>query len=140
MRFSTQAEIDNFQNNYPDCKILNSEVSIEGDDIANLFGFSTVHNYVLTDIMGLGNLKSVGDGSISIRANFALTSLTGPENLDDGTLDFIQITYNKLLSSCDIQFICDHLASPKVDINIHDNAEGCNNQQEVETACRPGLY
>jgi hypothetical protein len=224
VRFSTQAEIDNFQNNYPGSKILNWEIWIEGNDIANLHGLSTItqieeslhinasdllinleglegitsiggglyidaisdnaplnslkglenlktignglsitglpvlkdvkglqnlistghgleirNNYLLSDLTGLGNLKSVGNGFISIKANDALTSLAGLENLDDGTLNFIEITYNKLLSSCDIQLICDHLASPNVDINIHDNAEGCNNQQEVAAACGTGL-
>ena len=35
-----------------------------------------------------------------------------------------------------MQSVCDYLAIPGRYISIHDNATGCNSQQEVEEACR----
>ena len=45
------------------------------------------------------------------------------------------ITDNENLSSCDVQSVCDYLASPNSSVSILWNAPGCNSQQEVEEAC-----
>ncbi len=37
--------------------------------------------------------------------------------------------------TCDVQSICDYLLSPNGTVEIHDNAPGCNSQEEVEAAC-----
>ena len=36
---------------------------------------------------------------------------------------------------CEVQSICNYLAAPNGNIEIHDNATGCNSQEEVEEAC-----
>jgi len=95
---STQAEIDNFQNNYPDCAEIEGDVEISGDDIVNLNGLNSIStiggslviysNLSLVDLTGLENLISVF-GSLHIGlpnpggawGNISLTSLSGLNNL-----------------------------------------------------------
>ena len=64
--FSTQASIDNFQTNYPNCTQIEGAVTITGSNINNL--------------NGLNVLTSIG-GNLNIGLNPALTSLTGLNNL-----------------------------------------------------------
>ena len=64
--FTTQAQIDNFQANYPGCTEIIGHVTIDGNDINNL--------------NGLNVLTSIG-GTVFIPTNPALTSLSGLENM-----------------------------------------------------------
>ena len=45
------------------------------------------------------------------------------------------ISNNNSLSNCDALSICEYLANPSGVVEIHDNASGCNSQEEVEQAC-----
>lgn len=67
--FSTQAQIDSFQINYPGC------TEIEGDPVIGGMGGNSI-----TNLNGLSVLNTVG-GEFEIDANWALTSLTGLESL-----------------------------------------------------------
>jgi len=91
-------------------------------------------NPVLADISSLGNLTSIG-GALELYDNDALTSLTGLENIDAGTISNLVIAFHYSLSNCAIESICNYLANPNGTIEIYDNATGCNSQQEVEEAC-----
>jgi hypothetical protein len=89
--FQSQAEIDNFQTNYPNCTEIEGNVFIEGSNITNLNGLnllnsigchlSITYNPSLTSLTGLDNLTSIGQ-SLFIQGNTALTSLTGLDNLN----------------------------------------------------------
>ncbi|HNS17051.1 MAG TPA: T9SS type A sorting domain-containing protein [Bacteroidales bacterium] len=59
----------------------------------------------------------------------------GIENIKAGSIVNLQIAYNTYLSDYEMQSICDYLTSSYASSNIHDNAPGCNSQQEVEDAC-----
>ncbi len=170
--FTTQAEIDNFQINYPDCDNIEGELWIQGNDIINLNGLNVLtdiggdlyidDNEVLISLTGLEGLNYIGGnltigsypggnpvlqslssladltligGNIYIYANSALTSLSGLENINNASIENLTIKYNSLLSTCHVQSICDYLASPNTNIEIHDNASGCNSPEEVEDAC-----
>jgi hypothetical protein len=108
--FTKQAQIDNFQTNYPGCTEIEGDVTISGLGIRNLMGLSVLTsigghlsiggssalasiggglfiggpddqgNPSLTSLMGLENLASIG-GSLSIMGNSTLTSLAGLDNL-----------------------------------------------------------
>jgi len=93
-----------------------------------------VTNTALTSITGLDNVTSIGDWLV-IYENTALTSLTGLDNIDPNSIDSLFIGFNSSLSTCAVQSICDYLAAPGGVIEIHDNATGCNSQQEVQEAC-----
>ena len=218
--FTTQAQIDNFQINYPNCTEIEGYVEINGYDITNLNGLNVlttigeglyidgdnsltsltglenltsigeyiaivynaalisltgldnltsiggdlwiegndaltsmtglenltsiggelaiVSNPFLTSLTGLGNLTSIGEW-FGIEDNAALTSLTGLDSIDAGSITNLYICYNESLSTCEVQSVCDYLVSPNGTIEIHDNATGCNTQEEVEEACTAGL-
>lgn len=92
--FSSQAQIDNFQVNYPVCTEILGDVTIHGTDINNLNGLSVLNsiggyliiggwpdeNYLLTSLTGLDNLSSIG-GEFRIYGNNALPNLNGLESL-----------------------------------------------------------
>ncbi len=125
-------------------------------------GLSIAYNNLLTCLTGLNNVNDIGGGidilsnpslssltglegltsiweQLSINRNNALTSLTGIDNIDAASILDLQIYENSSLSSCAVQSICDYLASPGGTVAIYDNANGCNNQQEVEAACGVGI-
>ena len=83
--FSSQAQIDNFPVNYPDCTEILGDVWIEGSGINNLSGLSSITTiggnlemwYVpLTSPSGLENLTSVGGNLV-----LGKTNPTGLKNL-----------------------------------------------------------
>lgn len=93
-----------------------------------------MNNPGLSSIAALGNLSSIGN-FLWIRHNVALTHLSGLENIDPGSISDLVIAFNSSLSSCEVESICDYLAGSSGNISIHDNANGCNSQEEVEVAC-----
>ncbi len=74
--FTTQAQIDSFQINYPNCTEIEGDVKIDGDDITNLNGLNVLTaiggylwfkgNVVLTNFTGLDNVTSIG-GYLTIK-------------------------------------------------------------------------
>ncbi len=106
---------------------LDNVTSIEG----SLFIY---HNDALTNLMGLDNVISI-DGTIGIDDNSNMISLTGMDNIEAASINYLNIYNNSSLSTCEVQSVCDYLASPSGLVNIHDNAPGCNSQEEIEEAC-----
>ncbi len=104
-------------------------------NITTLEGYLRISsNYNLTSLTGLNNLTSIG-GYLEIRFNDVLTSLTGLDNIDAASIDSLFIIDNDSLSTCDVQCICDYLASPNGVVEIYSNAPGCNNPPEIANAC-----
>lgn len=98
--FSTQAQIDGFQVNYPYCTEIEGDVIIQGSSIINLNGLSVLtsiggslsirHNDLLSDLMGLNNLTHIGS-LLSIEFNDSLKNITALINLTDiGTFIYLQ--------------------------------------------------
>jgi hypothetical protein len=87
---TTQAQIDSFQVNYPDCSTIEGDVIIYGDEISNLAGISILDSIfgdleiedtrLLSDMSGLDNLNYIG-GDLYIYYNDWLLNLIGLENL-----------------------------------------------------------
>ncbi len=170
--FTTQAQIDNFQTNYPDCSVIEGWVTIfdghSGDNITNLTGlnvltsiggdfiieandslnnltglggltsiggsFEILHNYSLSSLTALENLSSIG-GDLWIRWNATLTSLIGLNNIAAGSINKLKIYDNSSLSICEVESICYYLVIPSGEVQISNNATGCDSQEEVEEAC-----
>lgn len=95
IEFTTQAQIDSFQINYPGCTEIEGYVVINGNDITNLNGLNVVTsiggdflignyqdgaNPLLSNLQGLEALTSIG-ASFAIQENNALTSLAGLDNV-----------------------------------------------------------
>ncbi len=112
-----------------------SLTSLSGlDNVASIGGYLSIDGNSLTNISALGNVTTIG-GYLSIQSNYDLTSLIGIDNIDAGSIEELYIINNSFLSTCEVQSICNYLASPNGSIEIHDNAPGCNSQEEVEQAC-----
>jgi len=105
--FTTQAQIDSFQVNYPGCTEIEGYVGISGDDIINLNGLSVLtyiggdlwigSNDTLTSLTGLDSLTSIG-GNLYIAFYDAPTSLTGLGGLTSVGGD-LSIEFNVNLTS-----------------------------------------
>ena len=122
-----------------------SLVISENDILTDLSGLDSLesvgldlrikYNYDLVSVTALYNLNSIGS-DMEIAHNYFLTSLAGLDNVVPGTIDHLSIYYNSSLSACAVESICTYLFNPNGgSINIHDNASGCSNPQEVEDAC-----
>lgn len=118
--FTTQAEIDNFPTNHPYCSYIGGDVEINGNDITNLNGLNFV--------------TAIG-GDLSIINCDNLTSLWGLENIKSESIVDLSIYDNSTLSECDIWNICYYLNNTSGIVDIHDNAEGCDTEEEVKEAC-----
>jgi len=106
---------------------LNNLISIGGH-------FEVWDSNGIINLEGLNNLTSV-DGRIYIGANASIESLDGLGYIDANTIQNLNISNNSSLTTCDAQSICDYLASPNGQIDISDNAAGCNSIEEVVEAC-----
>jgi hypothetical protein len=105
--FTTQQQIDNFQTNYPGCKVIQGDVTIEGSDISNLAGLNGLialendlhinQDSALSSLSGLNNLISIG-GGLSLYENMLLTDFTGLNNLIS-VKDYLVIRENSALTS-----------------------------------------
>lgn len=117
------------------CNFNGYLTSLSGLDNVNSIGgnLEISINSSLTSLSGLENVSSIG-GSLLI-GNNALTSLSGLDNIDANSITNLVITGNTSLSTCEVQSICEYLVSPGGAIEIHNNATGCNSQEEVEEAC-----
>jgi hypothetical protein len=95
-------------------------------------------NPVLDNISALQNLNSIG-GELMICHNNSLHNLNGLENIMEGSITDLTISDNIELSTCEMQSICNYLASPNGTIEIFGNSSGCSSQEEVEFACGVGI-
>ncbi len=96
----------------------------------------SLDNTSLSDISALSNLKIIRD--LSISGSPLLTSLTGLENIQAGTLSSLTLRYNTSLSQCSIDLICDYLLEQNGYSNIAHNAEGCSSEDEIKENCVNG--
>lgn len=90
-------------------------------------------NDALLNLEGLESITSAK--GLVLEYNHNLISLTGVDDIEADSLMNISINNNYSLSTCEVQSICDYLASPNGTTLIYSNQTGCNSPQEVETAC-----
>jgi hypothetical protein len=95
--------------------------------------FEVINNPYLNNLVAL-DLTSI-NGDLEITGNESLIGLTGLDNVSASSIVNLTITYNDLLTDCDVQSVCEYLGSPGGTIEIHDNATGCNSPEEVEEHC-----
>lgn len=90
LTLSTQAQVNNFPNNYPGCTEVNVSVTVSGSNITNLNGLNQLQSITkslfilncssLTSLAGLSNLSNIGV-ELTIDNCDALTNLNGLESL-----------------------------------------------------------
>ena len=102
-------------------------------------GISIFSNPELSNLIALQNLTSISPtgpyGYLEVYYNNTLTALAGLENIAAGSVNDLYIENNPVLSTCDVQSICDYLAAPNGTVSIMNNAPGCNSSGEVLEAC-----
>ncbi len=90
-------------------------------------------NPLLKDFNGLKKVTQIGR-DIEVYQNPALLSIEGLAKLSavNGNLGVFQ---NSSLASCAVSAFCAAFDNPPGQVNIFNNAEGCNNAGEVGSAC-----
>ena len=124
--FQNQAQIDSFQTDYSGCTDLGGSLYIQDG-----FG-SEAGEY--TNLDGLSVITSI-DGVLVISGSDSLSSLSGLDNVDATSISALYIVNNPFLSECEVESICDYLANPVGEVDISDNASGCNHPNQVQNAC-----
>ena len=125
--------------------VVGGLLSILGNDgLINLSGLeslTSVGGYLniglndnLADLSALSNLVSI-NGFLRIVANDKLTNLGGLENIDPTSITNLTIINCPLLTSCEVQSICEYLGIESNPANISGNAQGCEERAAVETDC-----
>ena len=94
---------------------------------------SIVYNYIAA-LTGLEGITSIG-GQIEITGNNNLTSLTGLDNVQSGSITNLRITENQVLTECNIQSMCNYLSAPNGKVEIYNNGIGCRNAGEIAISC-----
>ena len=104
------------------------------ESLTSIGGPLTITSVGLTDLTGLNSLTTIG-GGLTVRNSHGITSLTGMDQLAGSSITSLTITNNDILSECAVQPVCAFLAAPGGTVEIHDNATGCESQQEVTDSC-----
>ena len=102
---STQSDIDNFINNYPNCTSLTHELKIDGNgsNISNLNGLSSlisgqkifIKNTQIVDFLGLHNLVNIDH--LAIWGNQDIQNMTGLNSVQ--SIGFLEVFINSGLTS-----------------------------------------
>tara|TARA_R110002110_G_scaffold132188_1_gene313537 strand:+ start:646 stop:4137 length:3492 start_codon:yes stop_codon:yes gene_type:complete len=132
--------INGFQNLaiIPGISIRNNEVltSLPTFQPMDLNGVTISGNNSLTSLSGLEAIQSTSVG-LEIAFNPILTDITALSNLNILPECDIEIKSNDFLSFCSIMSVCDRLDMGGTgDIEIADNALGCNSEVEVLNICQ----
>lgn len=98
------------------------------------FNIYIINNDSLENLNGLENVTTLQYG-LEISDNFVLSDISDLHQLDLSALIFINISNNSVLSTCDIESICNYLTLPINQVTISNNAAGCNSEIEVQNAC-----
>ncbi len=114
----------------------NNLISLDGlNNLSEVeMSVSISNNDTLSSIESLENLNSIGSG-LTIINNRNLNTLSGIDSTDLSGIQYLYLYDNPLLTTCDVHSICEYLENPGDDIQIYNNAPGCNSQAEVEAAC-----
>ncbi len=108
--------------------------SFSGLESLEHIGGLSVNSTQVNDFEGLNNLHTI-IGDVYIKENPALTNLNALSNVSEISGDILHISENPLLSECSIPAICFLLDQQTTDIQIQDNAGGCNSDSEILDTC-----
>lgn len=101
-------------------------------------GLHIGYSHGLSSLAGLEKVTSIG-GGLWIFQNQSLKSLSGLDNIDAKTIQSIYIVDNDSLQECDVKSICNYFSGTATNVTLHDNATGCDNQDEVVANCAIGI-
>ncbi|WP_051878738.1 T9SS type A sorting domain-containing protein [Chryseobacterium sp. FH1] len=139
---SSQKDVDDFGAMYPNCTQTTGYLLLQGDitDLSPLSKLQSIGTHLgiyetqLTNLNGLSALKSI-NGSLEIGSNLELSDISGLRNISSDIINLIIVGHPNL-SVCNIASVCSYLQTSGTR-DISDNATGCQNENEVKTACTP---
>ncbi len=103
--------------------------------MVSIGGDVRIINTAATNFSSLSNLLSIG-GTLEISYNNSLISLSGLDNIDPSTINYLIISGCPLLTTCEVESICDYIGISTNLVAVSDNAIGCNTVDQIETACQ----
>lgn len=127
------------ENLVPD--LITLEVS-ENDDLVNMASLNFQNglrsafirdNPVLESLAGLEGVTEITN-QFRINRNDALSDISAIANTDLSGV-FLFISDNPMLEACSYSSICEYLVSDDVDLDLSDNATGCNSQLQILAGC-----
>lgn len=141
---SSQADVDAFSINYPNCSEILSGLTISGSDITDLSPLSTItsvtgplsngltikDNSLLTNLSGLENISLMQFGNIVIENNALLNNILGLSGLSGEVGDSIVIKDNPMLES--LQGL-NNVTNPLADDFVLDNNDALSNLSGLES-------
>lgn len=121
-----------------DFEILNNEFLNDLSalsSLTNLNGTLNIfNNQSITNLEGLNNITSLSI-SLGINDNPLLTDISALADVDISNIIDLSINNNLALSECEIASVCSYLSANTTGIFISNNATGCNDTNEVQSAC-----
>ena len=164
--FYTQAEVNNFQNEYPDCDHAHV-LSFWGNDISDLSPLSYIGTISHLQFNGTDNITSLmAFDNTQIIMTLYIEDSDGILNLDgihftgneqstwlflknnsileniaaldvlNLTIENVTIMNNPNLSQCAVKRVCASLNLETSTVAISNNGVGCNSQEEVAAVCQ----
>ena len=134
-----------------DLSALSSIQSISGslvveynDLLTNLNGLSSLtyigenlYMYWNNNLQNIDVLSNITDfeGYISISHNESLIDISGISNFNYENIYSLEIFENPMLAVCNVSLVCNYIDNMQGDINIINNAEGCEDVYAVADAC-----
>jgi hypothetical protein len=148
---STQAQVNQFAQNFPECTEIPGNLFIGVNSgttditdltplskITHIGGWIAIYHNSLTTLNGLHNLIAIGK-DIDIRNNAVLTDISALKNTLFSPADGLGLTIfnNTSLSVCDLPNFCTYLTNPAATHprTISGNAGDCITEQAVKDAC-----
>ena len=126
-------------------EIVEEFVSIRAENLENLHGLSSlnaindggiyIQNTAISNLSGLENLTVV-NGAIMINNCNNLISLSGIDNVSPESITLLRLKDNPLLTTCEVESVCDYINQTGSVTDIADNAIGCSTLDEIEEACQ----
>lgn len=97
-------------------------------EIGNRLTISENNNLDRLDLYQLTELN----GTLQISNNDVLPTLEGIQNINPDGVSFLVIQDNPLLTFCRVPSICGLILDPEKEKTIEDNAEGCQNEMQID--------
>ncbi|WP_431111290.1 T9SS type A sorting domain-containing protein [Winogradskyella poriferorum] len=132
--------LNNITNVIDDLNVINNDglTSLNGLGSLVQVGFlGIINNSILVSLDGIGEISFWS--SISVVDNPSLTNISAIENFSENFNNELSLIGNTNLEICNYPFICNWLEdnSQFFNVQIENNANGCNSSIEVQAICSP---
>lgn len=109
-----------------------------GESNQTLGGWSPIiwiHSTAISNLNNFSSLTNFNGFMLALDNNNNLTDLSGLSNVTPSSVGNLRLNGNENLSNCAIQVVCDIIDLDIAQLNINDNATGCESVTVVQNAC-----